>query len=145
MAMSSNSSGAGDNVDEVMADINVTPLADTMLVLLIIFLITVPVIVHNVPVQLPQDRNIPVQTKPEDIVISVTRDGDIYWGMERVPDMDALVKRLVKVSVMTPQPEVHIRGDRDARYKPIGQVVLACERAGIVRVGFITRPTKPGT
>ncbi|MDE2149531.1 MAG: biopolymer transporter ExbD [Gammaproteobacteria bacterium] len=139
MAMAVGPAGEDDE-DEVMSAINVTPLADAMLVLLIVFLITVPVIVHNVPLQLPQDRNIPAQTKPQDIVISVTRDGDIYWGLERVPDIDALVKRLVKVSVMKPQPEVRIRGDQDARYKPIGQVVLACERAGIVKVGFMTEP-----
>lgn len=138
--MATKISSTAEDEHEMMAAINVTPLADTMLVLLIIFLITVPVITHNVPVQLPKDRNIPVQTKPQDVVISVTRDGEIYWGLERVPDEDALLKKLEKIAVMNPQPEVHIRGDRETRYKPIGKVILACERAGIVKVSFITEP-----
>ena len=126
--------------DEVVSTINTTPLVDVMLVLLIIFLITIPVITHTAPVELPKERNLPTQTKPENIVLSVTREGDVYWNDIRIPDQDALVNRLKKFAVIEPQPEVHIRGDKDGRYEFVGKVVVACQRAGIVKVGFITEP-----
>jgi biopolymer transport protein ExbD len=139
MAMAVGPSSDGDE-DEVMSAINTTPLVDVMLVLLIIFLITIPVVTHTVPVELPKERNVPTQTKPENILISVNRDGDVYWGQELIPDAEALLKRLKKVAVMNPQPEVHIRGDMDARYQAVGKVVVACQRAGIAKIGFITEP-----
>ena len=126
--------------DEVVSTINTTPLVDVMLVLLIIFLITIPVITQTAPVELPKERNLPTQTKPENIVLSVTREGDVYWNDIRIPDQDALVNRLKKFAVIEPQPEVHIRGDKDGRYEFVGKVVVACQRAGIVKVGFITEP-----
>ena len=126
--------------DEVVSTINTTPLVDVMLVLLIIFLITIPVITQTAPVELPKERNLPTQTKPENIVLSVTREGDVYWNDTRIPDQDALVNRLKKFAVIEPQPEVHIRGDKDGRYEFVGKVVVACQRAGIVKVGFITEP-----
>lgn len=132
--------GQQSDDDEVVSTINTTPLVDVMLVLLIIFLITIPVITQTAPVELPKERNLPTQTKPENIVLSVTKDGDVYWNEARVPDQESLVSRLKKSAALDPQPEVHIRGDKDGRYEFVGKVVVACQRAGIVKVGFITEP-----
>ena len=143
MAMNVGNSG-GDSDGEVMIDINTTPLIDVMLVLLIIFLITIPVVTQSIKLELPKERNIPLQTKPENIVIAVNRDGEVYWGTERLPDIEALVTRLKVVSVKEPQPEVHIRGDSEVRYESVGRVVVACQRAGIFKVGFITEPPAAG-
>ena len=129
---------AGD--DEVLSTINTTPLVDVMLVLLIIFLITIPVVTTSIQVDLPQERLNPRQSKPENIVLSVDARGVVYWHDTPLPNAEALVERLKKVSVQSPQPEVHIRGDRAAVYAPVGRVVLACQRAGIARVSFITEP-----
>ena len=113
---------------------------DVMLVLLIIFLITIPVVRMSIAVDLPKERNLPTQTKPENILISVNKDGDIFWGQQRVADTDALFEKLKVVAVQTPQPEVHIRGDAKARYESVGKVVFTCQRASILKVGFITEP-----
>jgi biopolymer transport protein ExbD len=129
---------------EVMSAINTTPLVDVMLVLLIIFLITIPAIIQQVPVELPKERNIPNQTKPENIVISVNKDGDVFWNMEFVPDSKALFERLKKIAVLQPQPEVHIRGDGETRYEAVGRVVATCQRASILKIGFITEPPPRG-
>jgi biopolymer transport protein ExbD len=126
--------------DELVATINTTPLVDVMLVLLIIFLITIPVVIHMVPLELPKERNQVRQTKPENISISVNRDGEVFWGLTRITDNEDLVKRLKEKSVLNPQPEVHIRGDLRARYESIGRVVFDCQRAGIVKVNFIIEP-----
>jgi biopolymer transport protein ExbD len=130
----------GGDEDEVVSAINTTPLVDVMLVLLIIFLITIPVVTQSIPVQLPKETNVVTQTKPENVLISVSRDGDLFWNTEYLGDIEVLVERLKKVSVLSPQPEVHIRGDMDARYESVGKVVVACQRAGIAKVGFITEP-----
>jgi biopolymer transport protein ExbD len=137
MAMSLASSEAED---EVVSAINTTPLVDVMLVLLIIFLITIPVVTQTIRLELPKERNLPTQTKPDNIVIAVNRDGEVYWGMERIPDNETLVNRLKAEAVKEPQPEVHIRGDMEVRYESVGRVVVACQRAGIYKVGFITEP-----
>jgi len=113
-------------------------------VLLIIFLITIPVVTQSIKMELPKERNLPTQTKPENIVIQVNREGDVHWGMERLPDFDTLVERLKKEAVKDPQPEVHIRGDLEVRYEPIGRVIVSCQRAGILKVGFITEPPPGG-
>jgi biopolymer transport protein ExbD len=126
--------------DEMNSTINTTPLVDVMLVLLIIFLITIPVVTQSIQLELPKERNVPTQTKPENILLAVSKDGDIYWNTRKVPDIEALVADLKKESVKEPQPEVHIRGDEEARYESVGRVVVACQRAGIARVGFITEP-----
>ncbi|WP_246479809.1 MULTISPECIES: biopolymer transporter ExbD [unclassified Niveibacterium] len=131
---------SGGDEDEVVSAINTTPLVDVMLVLLIIFLITIPVVTQSIQLELPQEKNLPTQTKPENIVISVNKDGETFWNMQSVPDNNALVEKLKTVAVMDPQPEVHIRGDAGARYEFVGKVVVACQRAGIVKVGFITEP-----
>jgi len=110
-------------------------------VLLIIFLITIPVVIHTVPLELPKERNQPRQTKPTNITISVNREGDIFWEQTRITDNELLVKRLKEKAVLVPQPEVHIRGDLNARYESIGRVVFDCQRAGIVKVNFIIEPS----
>ena len=133
-------SSDGDPDGEVMIDINTTPLIDVMLVLLIIFLITIPVVTETIKLELPKERNLPTQTKPENIVIAVNRDGEVYWNKQRMPDTETLVARLKVESVKEPQPEVHIRGDSEVRYESVGRVVVACQRAGIFKVGFITEP-----
>ena len=130
-------SSDGDE-DEMNSAINTTPLVDVMLVLLIIFLITIPVVTQSVKLQLPTERNLPTQTKPENSLLAVSRDGDVYWNTRKMPDTEALVQALKKESIKDPQPEVHIRGDEDARYESVGRLVVACQRAGIAKVGFIT-------
>ena len=125
---------------EVMAAINTTPLVDVMLVLLIIFLITIPVVVQQVPVELPKERNVPTQTKPENIVIAINKDGDVFWNMEYVRDSKALFEKLKTIATLQPQPEVHIRADQETRYESVGRVVATLQRAAILKIGFITEP-----
>jgi biopolymer transport protein ExbD len=132
--------GGESGEDALNSTINTTPLVDVMLVLLIIFLITIPVVTQSIQLQLPKERNLPTQTKPENIVIAVNRDGDVFWNMSPIPDMENLVDRLKVEAVKEPQPEVHIRGDLQVRYEAVGRVVVACQRAGIAKVGFITEP-----
>jgi biopolymer transport protein ExbD len=140
MAMQVGTGGSGDGNEQFNNTINTTPMVDVMLVLLIIFMITVPVITQTIKLELPIEKNIPLMTKPENITIAVNRDGDVFWGTERVPDIETLVNRLKVESIKEPQPEVHIRGDQGVRYEAIGRVVVACQRAGIFKVGFITEP-----
>jgi len=132
--------GIEEGEQEVMAAINTTPLVDVMLVLLIIFLITIPVVIQQIPMELPKERNQVTQTKPENIVIAVNKDGDVFWGMEYMKDSRALFEKLKKVAVQVPQPEVHIRADEEARYESVGRVVATCQRASILKIGFITQP-----
>jgi biopolymer transport protein ExbD len=131
--------------DEAISTINTTPLVDVMLVLLIIFLITIPVVTQSINLKLPLESNVPRQTKPENIEIAVTKDGDVYWSMQLVPDNEDLVNRLKKIAVLTPQPEVHIRGDLAGRYEFVGRVVFAAQRAGIQKIGFVTEPPPRGS
>ena len=138
--MAMNLANADGDEDEMNATINTTPLVDVMLVLLIIFLITIPVVTQSVQLDLPKERNLPTQTKPDNVVIAVNRDGEVFWGTERLPDNETLVERLKTVAVREPQPEVHIRGDGEVRYEGVGRVVVAAQRAGIYKVGFITEP-----
>jgi biopolymer transport protein ExbD len=130
----------GDEEERMNASINTTPLVDVMLVLLIIFLITIPVVTQSVQLALPKEINVPTQTKPENILLAVTKDGDVYWNTKKMTDNEALVEALKKESVKEPQPEVHIRGDENVRYESVGRLIVACQRAGIAKVGFITEP-----
>ncbi len=143
--MSMNVASSDGDDDEMNSTINTTPLVDVMLVLLIIFMITIPVVTQSIKLELPKERNVPTQTKPENITIAVNRDGEIHWGMERLPDIETLVARLKVVAVKEPQPEVHIRGDGEVRYESVGRVVVACQRAGIQKVGFISEPPAGST
>ena len=128
-----------DDFDEAH-DINVTPFIDVMLVLLIIFLITVPVINKRIHVDLPDAANVATQTKPENIVITVTANGDIYWNNKRVADTTELLKKIEEKAVVKPQPEIHLWADRAALFQSVGRVLYAIQRGGIVKVGFITQP-----
>ena len=132
--------GTGSEENTVMSNINTTPLVDVMLVLLIIFLITIPVITKTVPVALPKAVNIPTKTKPENITIAVDKDGNVYWNDKRVADRNALLAFVKEAAVRKPQPEIHIRGDKDTRYEAIGRVMYAIQRGGIVKVGFLIEP-----
>ncbi len=144
MAISLGPSAGGGDEDELLSSINTTPVVDVMLVLLIIFLIPVPVVTYTVPVSLPRETNQPTQTKPQNINISVDKDGVIYWNQSKLPDLAALQAKMQAVSGQVPQPEVHIWGDQNAHYQSVGEVLLACQRAGIQKVGFITQPPAPG-
>lgn len=136
--------GESDDEDEVMSAINTTPLVDVMLVLLIIFLITIPVVVYTIPLQLPKEVTYPFHTRPENISLSITKDGDVFWNARRIPDNAALVKKLKTIAVLVPQPEVKVYGDENVRYEFIGRVVLAFQRAGIARISFVVEPPPRG-
>ena len=139
MAMSTPSGGGGGGIP-VMSNINTTPLVDVMLVMLIIFLITIPVINKSVKVDLPKAVNIPTQTKPENVTISVNKDGQIFWNDKSIPNMETLLNNIKTAAVQKPQPELHIRGDKDTRFEAIGRVMYMVQRGGIVKVGFLTEP-----
>ncbi len=139
--MSMSIADAGDD-EKSISEINVTPLVDVMLVLLIIFLITIPVITQSVKVELPKAANIPTQTKPENVNIAVDADGNVFWNTALVPTQDALLERIKSVAVLDPQPEIHLRGDKKTKYEFIGRVIVLCQRGGIQKVGFITEPDR---
>jgi len=138
--MSMSVPGSDGDEDKVLSDINTTPLVDIMLVMLIIFLITIPVIVPTVKVDMPTPRNIPTVTKIEDIPVSVDAAGKIYWKGGLVEDRAKLLELVVAEARKVPQPEIHIRGDRAARYEAIGRVIYTIQQGGIVKVGFLTEP-----
>jgi biopolymer transport protein ExbD len=131
--------GTQDDSDEVMNEINMTPLVDVMLVLLIIFIITVPVMQHAVTVDLPRVSNQPELTKPETIRLSVDASGAYYWNADTVSDAE-LVVRLAAAAVLSPQPELHIRGDKAVRYERVARAMAAAQRAGLHKIGFVTEP-----
>ena len=139
MAMNVQSAGEEPGV---MATINTTPLVDVMLVLLIIFLITIPVITHTVPVKLPNANNIPTQTKPADITIAVNAAGQVFWDDKQVADDSSFLTMVEQQAIKVPQPQVNIRGDRNAAYKSIGHVLYMLERGGMVKVAFYTEPDR---
>ena len=142
MAMAVGSTDEGE--DAVISAINTTPLVDVMLVLLIIFLITIPVVTTSIPLKLPKERVEVRETKPENVIISVDVKGDVYWYDQRMENPRALIDRLKRVSHMKPQPEVQIRGDLSAKYNGVGKVLYACQVAGITKVAFITEPPPLG-
>jgi biopolymer transport protein ExbD len=133
-----------DDEERAMSEINTTPLVDVMLVLLIVFMITIPVITQTVPLDLPHVSNLATQTKPENVNIAINRDGQIFWNLTLVPDTNALLERLKSAAVQKPQPEVHVRADQTTRYEYVGRVILTAQRAGIQKVGFITEPGPNG-
>ena len=130
--------------DEVLASINTTPLVDVMLVLLIIFLITIPVVTHTIPLSLPKETKRGQQTKTENITLSINKDGDIFWNQQHLAGTDALFQKLTVMAKLSPQPEVQIRGDERARYEFIGRVLFQCTRASIQKVSFIIEPPPKG-
>ncbi len=130
--------------DEVMSTINTTPLVDVMLVMLIIFLITIPVIVPTVKVELPVPRNIATQTKPEDIPVSVDVNGNIYWKNQLISDRAKLLELVVEQARKVPQPELHLKADRNARYESVARVLYTIGQGGLLKVAFLTEPKAGG-
>ena len=134
--------GTQDDTDEVMNEINMTPLVDVMLVLLIIFMITVPVMKHAVEIDLPRATSQPQDSKPETVRLSVDASGAYFWNDTPVADAE-LPARMAGAAAKVPQPELHIRGDRAVRYERVALVMSAAKRAGLHKIGFVTDPTKP--
>lgn len=132
----------GDSEEDVISAINTTPLVDVMLVLLIIFLITIPVAIQTVPVELPKANNEANQTKPENITIAVDADGNYYWNAALVPDREALLARMREIAVLEPQPEIQVRGDAKARFEFVGKLIIDAQRNGIRKLGFVTEPER---
>ena len=133
--------GTQDEPDDVMNEINMTPLVDVMLVLLIIFIITVPVMKHAVNIDLPRATNEREETKPETISLSVATDGAYWWNQEKIDDV-TLESRLAAEATKDPQPELHIRGDKEVRYERVATAMAAAQRAGVRKIGFVTDPTQ---
>ena len=131
--------GTQDDADEVMNEINMTPLVDVMLVLLIIFIITIPVMKHAVNIDLPRATNQPEDTKPQTVRLSVASDGSYYWNENKVTD-EAMAAMLKEEGAKDPQPELHIRGDKDVRYERVAQAMAAAQQAGVRKIGFVTDP-----
>ena len=131
--------GTQDDTDEVMNEINMTPLVDVMLVLLIIFIITIPVMKHAVQIELPRASNQPQDAKPQTIRLTVDARGDYFWNDSAIDDAQ-LAKRFAEAAAQKPQPPLHIRGDRAVRYERIAQAMAAAQRAGLTQIGFITEP-----
>ena len=133
--------GTQDDADDVMNEINMTPLVDVMLVLLIIFIITVPVMKHSVNVDLPKAQNLPEETKPETVRLTVDADGTYHWNEFAITDED-LVRQLEAEAAKEPQPDLHIRGDKNVRYERVAQAMAAAQQAGVKKIGFITEPAR---
>ncbi|MFC5461582.1 ExbD/TolR family protein [Massilia niabensis] len=142
MSMSVGSESGDD--DAVMSEINTTPLVDIMLVLLIIFLITSPVVLQLQKVALPAETNQVTKTAPEDINITVNKDGEMFWNQRRIANTDELFKFFAEQSVKVPQPAVKVRGDQATRYESIGRVIYTAQRAGVQKVGFVIEPPDRG-
>ncbi len=142
--MAMNVQSGGDDDVELNTTINTTPLVDVMLVLLIIFLVTIPVIVKTIPVQLPNARNIATITKPENIVVAVAPDESLYYNNAPIQanELKGRFEAALRSALArgAPLPEIHIRGDKDVRFEAVGRVILACQQAGILKVGFLTEP-----
>ena len=141
MGMNVGNEGGDESLNST---INTTPLVDVMLVLLIIFMITIPVVTQSVNLSLPKETNVVRVTKPENVELAVTKDGEIYWNTANVPNIDALKDRLRGIAQMEPQPEVHIRGDEGARYESVGRVIFAAQQVGILKLSFVTEPPARG-
>jgi biopolymer transport protein ExbD len=134
--------GSGlDDDDSVMSEINMTPLVDVMLVLLIIFILTVPVLTHAVKIDLPQADNVPNEVKPKTIALTVTADAAIHWN-DDVIDSAELDARLQAVAAEEPQPEIHLRGDKAVAYEHVIKVMAAAQQAGVQKLGFVTEPER---
>jgi biopolymer transport protein ExbD len=132
-----------DNSDEVMNEINMTPFVDIMLVLLIIFIITIPVMKHAVNIELPRASNQPQDAKPQTIRLTVDAEGKYFWNDAAVADDTQLQQLLAQAAAVKPQPPLHIRGDRAVRYERVAQAMAAAQRAGITQIGFITERNTP--
>lgn len=135
--------GEGDE-DEVLSAINTTPLVDVMLVLLIIFLITIPVAIHTVPVNLPKAAVQPEVTRPQNITLAIDAAGAIFWNNERISGEAELSARMAAIAARKPQPEIHLRGDRETPFRSVDRIMAICRKAGIERLVFVTEPDRAG-
>ena len=133
--------GTTEDIDDVMNEINMTPLVDVMLVLLIIFIITVPVMKHAVNIDLPRVTNQPQNTKPETVRLTVDAQGVYFWNEQRIEDA-ALPDLLKAGAAKNPQPDLHIRGDKAVRYERVAEAMAAAQQAGLKKIGFITEPKR---
>ena len=131
--------GTQDDTDEVMNEINMTPMVDVMLVLLIIFIITVPAMKHAVNIDLPRASNVAQDVKPETIRLSVDAAGDYFWNENKVTEV-AMLLQLKAAATQNPQPELHIRGDKAVRYERVATAMAAAQQAGVRKIGFVTEP-----
>ncbi|HEY3046224.1 MAG TPA: biopolymer transporter ExbD [Polaromonas sp.] len=131
--------GTQDDSDDVMNEINMTPMVDIMLVLLIIFIITVPVMKHSVNIDLPRATNEAQNIKPETVRLSVDAEGSYFLNEAKIAD-DDLVTQLKAAAAKEPQPDLHIRGDKSVRYERVAQAMAAAQQAGLRKIGFITEP-----
>ncbi len=131
--------GTQDDTEDVMNEINMTPLVDVMLVLLIIFIITIPVMKHAVNIDLPRATNQPQDAKPETVRLSVNAQGEYFWNESQIADSE-LLPRLQAEAAKEPQPELHIRGDKEVRYERVAQAMAAAQQSGVRKIGFITEP-----
>ena len=131
--------------NQPMSDINTTPLVDVMLVLLVIFIITAPLLTHSIKLELPNAQAPASAQKPETVTVSIDSRGGIYWNEESLPNLDALSKRFAEAAGRQPQPELHLRADRDSRYQRIAEVMSSAQQAGIAKIGFVTDPKPAGT
>ena len=134
--------GIQDDTEDVMNEINMTPLVDVMLVLLIIFIITIPVMKHSVNIDLPRATNQPQDAKPQTVRLSVDAQGSYFWNEAQVTDTQLLVQ-LKEQAAKNPQPDLHIRGDKAVRYERVAQAMAAAQQAGLKKIGFITEPASP--
>ncbi|MBF7687228.1 ExbD/TolR family protein [Acinetobacter rathckeae] len=141
--MGMNVGSEGDD-DDVIGVINTTPLVDVMLVLLIIFLITVPVVTHTIPVKLPEEVDQKYAAKADNITLAVNKEGQVFWNEQYVPNQETLLSKLKENSVKRPQPEVHIRGDQQTHFESIGKVIETVQQAGIIKISFVTQPPARG-
>jgi biopolymer transport protein ExbD len=131
--------GDFENNDDVMSEINMTPLVDVMLVLLIIFIITVPVLTHSVEIELPRASNVPDISKPNTVQLSIDASGEVYWNERKISQAE-LATHLSAAANATPQPEIHLRGDRTVAYEHVVKTMAAVQSAGILKLGFVTEP-----
>ena len=131
--------GSFDSDDEVKSEINMTPLVDVMLVLLIIFIITIPVINHAVKIDLPRASNKPDDAKPQSVNVEINADGHVFWNNQPV-DEATLQADIAQAAQQQPQPEMHLRADRNVRYERVAQVMASIQRGGLSRIGFVTEP-----
>ena len=136
--------GDGADEDAPISEINTTPLVDVMLVLLIVFLITIPVVTATIKVEMPKTVNIETTTKPENINLVIDSSGEIYEGTRRIENFELLRQYIISRATEVPQPEVHIRADKNVAYESVGRAIMAVQRGGILKVGFITEPPPRG-
>ena len=131
--------------NQPMSEINTTPLVDVMLVLLVIFIITAPLLTHSIKLDLPNAQSPASPQKPETVTLSIDAGGALFWNEEPVEDLERLSQRFLQAAARQPQTELHLRADRETRYQRIAEVMSGAQKAGIAKIGFVTDPRPAGT